>query len=182
MKKRIILVGTAASGKDYFKDYLISHGKNPSVSHTTRPMRDGEVNGETYHFVSDEKFKSMIDDDEFFEHKEFNGWKYGTSRESIFESEVFIFTPGGIEGLNEKFLRDSVIVYFDIAQDVRIERLMKRSDADSIQRRIKADEYDFCGFDKFDLRVTSPNFSCAVLKTIVETISLLESQNAKKED
>ena len=146
MKKRIILVGAAASGKDYFKDYLVSYGKKPSISHTTRPIRDGEIHDETYYFVSNEKFQSMIDDDDFFEHKEFNGWKYGTSRESIFESEVFIFTPGGIESLNKKFLRDSLIVYFDIAQDVRMERLMKRSDADSIQRRLEADAYDFCGF------------------------------------
>ena len=43
LDKRIILVGKAASGKDYFKDFLIERGFIPSVSHTTRPMRDGEI-------------------------------------------------------------------------------------------------------------------------------------------
>ena len=33
-----------------------------SVSHTTRPARGGEVDGENYFFVSDDQFVQMIDD------------------------------------------------------------------------------------------------------------------------
>jgi guanylate kinase len=39
-----------------------------SVSHTTRPMRPGEVNGRDYHFVSTQEFESMVQRGEFAEH------------------------------------------------------------------------------------------------------------------
>ena len=160
MKSKIILVGKAASGKDYFKNYL-SFGLRlrPSVSHTTRPPREGEINGITYHFRSDEYFQKMIDNKEFFEWKEFNGWKYGTSISEMTNAIVFIFTPEGIKTLPKWFLDESLIVYFDIDEKVRKERLKLRSDADSIDRRIKADKKDFKNFRKYDMKVTEPNFN-----------------------
>ena len=54
-KKKIILVGKAASGKDYFKDYLTSKGLKPNISQTTRPMREGETEGKTYYYISENK-------------------------------------------------------------------------------------------------------------------------------
>ena len=45
LNKRIILVGKAGAGKDYFKDFLIEKDYKPSVSYTTRSKRDGEVEG-----------------------------------------------------------------------------------------------------------------------------------------
>ena len=33
-----------------------------SVSYTTRPPREGEKNGEDYHFISNEEFQEMIDE------------------------------------------------------------------------------------------------------------------------
>ena len=56
MNKKIILVGKGASGKDYFKDFLLSKGFKTSVSHTSRPRREGEIDGKTYHFVTDKEF------------------------------------------------------------------------------------------------------------------------------
>jgi guanylate kinase len=50
-----------------------------SVSHTTRPIRDGEVDGRDYHFVSVERFMSMVDSGEFLEWAEVHGNFYGTS-------------------------------------------------------------------------------------------------------
>lgn len=51
-----------------------------SVSHTTRPMRPGEVNGENYHFVDYDTFLRMRDEGAFLEHAEVFGNCYGTSR------------------------------------------------------------------------------------------------------
>lgn len=51
-----------------------------SVSHTTRPMRPGEVDGVNYHFVDHPTFESMLDDNAFLEHAEVFGNFYGTSR------------------------------------------------------------------------------------------------------
>lgn len=51
-----------------------------SVSHTTRPIRPGEQEGENYHFVSREAFEKMILRDEFLEHADVFGNYYGTSQ------------------------------------------------------------------------------------------------------
>lgn len=51
-----------------------------SVSHTTRAMRAGEVDGVNYHFTSREDFTGMLERDEFLEHAEVFGNLYGTSQ------------------------------------------------------------------------------------------------------
>ncbi len=51
-----------------------------SVSHTTRAMRPGEVDGVNYHFVSREDFLARLERNEFLEHAEVFGNLYGTSQ------------------------------------------------------------------------------------------------------
>ena len=158
--KNIILVGKAASGKDYFKDFLLKKGYKTSISHTTRPKREGEINGVTYHYTNNFMFKLKVLFGFFYEHKKFNGWLYGTSKEEMKKSNVFIFTPSGVQDLPIEFTRESIIVYFDVNEKARRKRLEKRSDADTIERRLKADEKDFKDFQIFDLRVTGSFFDC----------------------
>ena len=66
---KIILVGKAASGKDFLKRKMQKKGFRAGVSHTTRPARANEVNGEDYHFVDKAKFNEMIVQDKFIEYK-----------------------------------------------------------------------------------------------------------------
>jgi len=54
-----------------------------SVSHTTRKMRDGEVDGKDYHYVDEPHFQEMIANDEFLEHANVFGNRYGTSKQQI---------------------------------------------------------------------------------------------------
>ena len=56
-----------------------------SVSHTTRPMREGEVDGVNYHFVDEAVFNEMIRAGDFFEYANVFGNLYGTSRQHIQE-------------------------------------------------------------------------------------------------
>jgi guanylate kinase len=51
-----------------------------SVSHTTRAMRPGEVDGVNYHFVSEATFLAMLERAEFLEHARVFGNLYGTSQ------------------------------------------------------------------------------------------------------
>ena len=55
-----IIVGPSASGKSTLLNQMKDLGYGTVVSYTTRPMRDGEVDGRDYRFVSVEKFKSHI--------------------------------------------------------------------------------------------------------------------------
>jgi guanylate kinase len=54
-----------------------------SISYTTRPQRDGEVNGRDYHFLDRTVFEEMRDADEFLEHAEVFGNYYGTGRDQV---------------------------------------------------------------------------------------------------
>ena len=54
-----------------------------SVSHTTRPPREGEVDGREYHFVSHDTFTAMQTAGEFLESAEVYGNRYGTSSATI---------------------------------------------------------------------------------------------------
>ncbi len=54
-----------------------------SVSHTTRSPRNGEVEGRSYYFVSDERFRQMVDGGEFLECAHVHAHRYGTSRAEV---------------------------------------------------------------------------------------------------
>lgn len=51
-----------------------------SVSHTTRAMRPGEVNGVNYHFIAEQDFRAMLERAAFLEHAQVFGNLYGTSQ------------------------------------------------------------------------------------------------------
>lgn len=78
----------SGAGKTSLVAALVQDHPDPlrvSVSHTTRPMRPGEVDGINYHFVSREEFISMRENDEFLESAEVFGNLYGTSRKWVQE-------------------------------------------------------------------------------------------------
>ena len=54
-----------------------------SVSHTTRTARSSERDGEHYHFVSDDRFRELVDGDAFLEWAEYQGHLYGTSHAAV---------------------------------------------------------------------------------------------------
>ena len=87
MSKGNIFVISAASGtgKTTLVSRLVQQHPNVrvSVSHTTRPPRAGEVNGQHYHFVSEEEFVRLAGEGEFLEHAQVFGNYYGTSYESV---------------------------------------------------------------------------------------------------
>ena len=159
-KSRIILCGKAASGKDHLRKILEGRGFNYGVSYTTRLPREGEIDGKDYFFLEESEFEELIESNFFYEYVSFNGWKYGTSREQWFETDdVFIMTPSGIRKLHAADRKSSFIIYIDIPTEVRRERLELRKDnADSISRRLEADESDFKEFTDFDIKINDHKF------------------------
>jgi guanylate kinase len=53
------------------------------ISHTTRPRRPGEQNGEDYHFVDEASFDLLAQEGRFLEWAVYQGNKYGTSRDAV---------------------------------------------------------------------------------------------------
>jgi len=82
----LVMSGPSGVGKStliqrLFKEFPDKFGF--SVSHTTRPARSGEVDGQHYHFVSKDKFQQLLQEKAFIEHAEFSGNFYGTSFETV---------------------------------------------------------------------------------------------------
>lgn len=157
--KRIILVGKAASGKDHFRKKLENRGFKYSVTYTTRPKRQGEVDGADYSFIDQSAFESLLNKvDYFYEWVKFNEWYYGTPNHEWNNSDIFIMTPSGVSKIKPEDRKSSFIIYIDIPIEIRKQRLSLRNDADSVDRRIEADENDFKEFTDFDIRITDHNF------------------------
>lgn len=76
-----IVSAASGTGKTTLVSRLTAHHDNicVSVSHTTRPPREGEVPGRHYHFVTHETFADLIGQGAFLEHAEVFGNFYGTS-------------------------------------------------------------------------------------------------------
>jgi guanylate kinase len=160
---RIILVGKAASGKDYLRKFLEEkRGMKFAVSYTTRPARVGEVDGVDYNFISEETANHMIENNEFYEYVRFNGWLYGTAINQITDGifNLFIMTPSGISKLKKEDRDSSIIIYLDIPKDIRINRLSSRNmPGDTLTRRLEADELDFKDFTDYDLKITEQTYT-----------------------
>ena len=58
-----------------------------SISYTTRPKRDYEVDGEHYSFVDEAGFRRLVAEGEFLEHATINGYLYGTSAQRVEEMQ-----------------------------------------------------------------------------------------------
>lgn len=154
MYKIIALIGEAGSGKDTIMRNVLKvrPGLHEIVSCTTRPMREGEKEGVNYFYLTKEAFAEKVINGEMFEATSFNGWFYGTAKQSMDETVVNIgvFNPEGIEALLESNEVDVTVYYVRATDKNRLLRQLNREnnpDVDEIIRRFKADREDFCELD-----------------------------------
>ncbi len=145
--KFIIVVGPSGSGKDSLIEEIKERNQTliSAVSCTTRDMRPGEVNGETYHFLSKEEFEEKIKRGSFIEWAEYAGNYYGTLWSEVLdrvESGNFLISDIEIQGarnLLEDFPKDKLVtVYIDAGpwEDL-VERILKRApiSAEALEKR-----------------------------------------------
>ena len=83
--KLIVISAPSGTGKTTLVKRLLEKEPNmiASVSFTTRPMRENEIEGIDYSFVDESKFKQMVEMDEFLEHATVFGNYYGTKRKIV---------------------------------------------------------------------------------------------------
>ena len=85
-QRPIVLCGPSGVGKStlikrLFEEFPSSFGF--SVSHTTRNIRPGEVDGQSYHFVTRDEFEQRVRNGEFLEHAVVGGNMYGTTAQAV---------------------------------------------------------------------------------------------------
>ncbi len=80
-----IISGPSGSGKDTVLKSVFKRVPDVkfSISSITRDMREGEMEGEKYNFVSRERFEQMLASDELLEHNVFLGNYYGTPKTPV---------------------------------------------------------------------------------------------------
>lgn len=154
-----VLLGKTCSGKDAILNKLIDEYEYKKLTtYTSRPMRKGEVQDRTYHFISEEEFLEKLDSEFFLEHKKYetvNGtWYYGSAKEDYTKADdntIIILTPSGLSALKVYIARqkadiDIIPIYIYANNNTIGKRLKKRGDKkEEADRRIKADNVDFDG-------------------------------------
>lgn len=85
MSKLFVVSAPSGTGKTTLNNRLMKEFPSVeiAVSHTTRPIRDGEVNGRSYHFVDKDTFRSMAKSGQMLEWAEVFGNLYGTSKHEL---------------------------------------------------------------------------------------------------
>ncbi|MGQ8338196.1 guanylate kinase [Sunxiuqinia sp. A32] len=169
MKKGKLIIFSAPSGAG--KTTVVKHllkqdfGLEFSISATSRPPRHTETNGKDYYFLSNEEFKSKIENDEFLEWEEvYSGTFYGTLKEEVErirnKGNHVIFDVDVIGGINiKKYYGAEALAVFikpPSIQELR-NRLEGRStdSAEVIDRRVAKAEYELTFAPKFDTILVS---------------------------
>ena len=152
----VVIIAKTASGKDTIVNELITkHGFYKCITYTTRPMRDGELQDITYHFISEDDFKQKIREDFFAEYKsyntEFGVWYYGVALEDIEKADektVIILTPDSYRDIIKKVKNKPKSIYIYANNSTIKERLVNRGDdPKEAQRRLEHDNLDFKGIE-----------------------------------
>ena len=176
MYKIIALIGEAGCGKDTILKEVLAAAPtafNEIISCTTRPPREGEVDGVNYFFIDAEEFAYKVLNYEMIEATSFNDWFYGTSYDTLRSDvpNIGVFNPDGIRAL-QGHPDIELTVYKIVCKDkTRLLRQLNRENdpnVDEIVRRYKTDKDDF-----FDLEfeyIELPNEAFANLEDAVKQI------------
>tara|TARA_Y100001949_G_scaffold176297_1_gene188864 strand:+ start:3101 stop:3721 length:621 start_codon:yes stop_codon:yes gene_type:complete len=161
-----------------------------SVSHTTRPMRPGEVDGVNYHFVSREEFLQRLEHDEFLEHAEVFGNLYGTSQrwleQTLREGFDLILEIDwqGAQQVRRLMPQAKSIFILPPTQEALRQRLTNRGqDSDDvIEKRMREAVSEMTHYVEYDYLVINDDFAHALidLQAIFRANQLLQTAQQQR--
>lgn len=160
MGKIFIVMGKSASGKDSIYSQLtekLSQKVKSVTIYTTRPKREGEVQGREYFFRTVEEYEEDFHGGKMIEHRTYNTvfgpWHYYTMDDGQFDDEKDIIMIGTLEAfkcIKEYFGQQRVVpVYIEVDDYTRLIRAINREQKQDnpgyaeVCRRFLADEEDF---------------------------------------
>lgn len=189
MKRGSIIVVSAPSGagkttivKEILKEFpeIIF-----SVSATTRKKRETESDGIDYFFISEEKFKEHITNNDFVEWEKFYDYYYGTFKsfiDSNIENGKSVLLELDVKGalsIKNIYPESSLIYILPPSLDELVDRLVKRKteNEDDLKKRIKRAEMELSLKNKFDYLVINKELDIAIdqAKSLIKKI--IEGKN-----
>ncbi len=187
----VILSGVAGAGKDTIKKELIKRMENVESlpSYTSRAIREGDIEGETYNFVSRAEFEEMIENEEFYEYDIHHNQYYGTSRkllnDKIKSGKIIVkdIDVNGTEHLKELLGNDTkvVTIFLRVPKEELKHRLENRIDKPSPQEiilRLNRFDYEESRISLYDyvLKNNDLEKTVRIIMTIIENEVRLEKE------
>ena len=155
----VILSGVAGAGKDTVKKEIIKRMENvesiPSI--TDRPMRTGDIPGETYIFVDNVEFKRMIEDNELYEFDIHHNHYYGVPRKILNDkikagkTVIKDVDVNGTENLVRILKKDmKVVTIFLRVPKEELRRRLDKPDEKEIELRLGRFEFEESKIGNYD--------------------------------
>lgn len=168
----LMVVAPSGVGKTSLTRRLVAdhNDLHLSISATTREPRPGEHDGRDYHFVSHDKFQTMIQDDAFLEWAEVYGNHYGSPRGPIMEaldrgeSVLFDIDFQGAMKVHAQLPEDSVLIYVLPPSLAEMSRRLHARSQDSeevIHRRLARAKDEVAAWEQFDYVILNDDFDKA---------------------
>jgi len=177
----VILSSPSGAGKTTLvKKISLANNFQISISHTTRPPRTNEINGEDYFFVNKDKFEILIKKKEFLEYAKVFENYYGSSKQAVIKNldngknVIFDIDWQGSEQIKKKKLNYKLITFFILppSRKVLFERLSNRDMKDkNIVERMKQFDQDILRWKNYDFVVINDELE----KCYYEITNLLKS-------
>lgn len=162
--KLIVFSAPSGSGKTTIVKYLLTQPQlhlDFSISATSRYMRDGEINGKDYYFISPEDFQKKIAENAFVEHEEvYKDNFYGTLKTELeriwSEGKHVIFDIDVVGGLNIKnqYPDQTLAIFVNPPSVDELERRLKFRQTESdekIAMRLEKAERELARAPEFDV-------------------------------
>jgi len=194
MKASLFIVAApSGAGKTSLVNALVARHDDIrlSVSHTTRPPREGERDGVDYHFVSQQTFGEMRDNGEFLESATVFDNSYGTSARAVEEllqqgyDVILEIDWQGAQQVRHNFSDSSGIFILPPSKATLEQRLRNRGqDNDEvIARRMRDAENEISHYVEFDYLIVNDDFELALanLTAIIQTRRLALSRQKQKQ-
>lgn len=167
-----ILSAPSGAGKTSLVKALLAQDSQlvVSVSHTTRAMRPGEVDGQDYNFVSMDTFNALIEQGQFLEYAEVFGNKYGTSQQWVREQLVSgrdVILEIDWQGAEQvrRLMRDAVTVFILPPSRAALRERLTGRGQDSeevIARRMSEAVSEMSHYPEYDYLVINDRFELAL--------------------